>query len=85
MLLFISATIENFHVVETLADNAIIIYQTHKVMILSYVPKDASNSDSNIQICYSTILQEFQFKSYQKKKKSKEIHLFVCLRQGFSM
>nr|XP_035956837.1 ceramide transfer protein isoform X3 [Halichoerus grypus] len=28
-------TIENFHVVETLADNAIIIYQTHKVKISS--------------------------------------------------
>lgn len=28
------ATIENFHVVENLADNAIIIYQTHKVMTL---------------------------------------------------
>lgn len=25
------ATIENFHVVETLSDNAIIVYQTHKV------------------------------------------------------
>ena len=32
---FISATIENFHVVETLADNAIIVYQTHKVKISS--------------------------------------------------
>lgn len=28
------ATIENFHVVENLADNAIIIYQTHKVIKL---------------------------------------------------
>nr|XP_013812970.1 PREDICTED: collagen type IV alpha-3-binding protein-like [Apteryx mantelli mantelli] len=32
-------TIENFHVVETLADNAIIIYQTHKVITLEpYTP-----------------------------------------------
>ncbi|KAK1345180.1 hypothetical protein QTO34_013890 [Cnephaeus nilssonii] len=29
-IVLILATIENFHVVETLADNAIIIYQTHK-------------------------------------------------------
>lgn len=84
MLLFISATIENFHVVETLADNAIIIYQTHKVMILSYVPKDASNSDSNIQICYSKFCRSFNLNP-TKKKTSKEVHLFVCLQQGLSM
>jgi hypothetical protein len=38
-ILFFSATIENFHVVETLADNAIIIYQTHKVKISFIYPK----------------------------------------------
>lgn len=27
----LSATIENFNIVETLSDNAAIIYQTHKV------------------------------------------------------
>jgi len=32
----LSATIENFHVVENLADNAIIIYQTHKVTLQLY-------------------------------------------------
>lgn len=26
-----AATIENFNVVETLSDNAVIVYQTHKV------------------------------------------------------
>lgn len=80
MILFISATIENFHVVETLADNAIIVYQTHKVMVLSFVPKDRNNSDSNIQICYSKLWQEFKFKSHKISKYLFCLScLFVCL------
>ena len=41
-----SATIENFNLVETLSDNAVIVYQTHKVNL--HLPKKKKKLINNI-------------------------------------
>lgn len=53
-LLFLSrspATVENFNIVETLSDNAIVIYQTHKVRVVHVFSKALLRSDSDGVFC----------------------------------